>query len=177
MMKNDYITGENFAYIYVHSAKYGDKKVTVDLEDLDLIKKSCKSVYVWKTDRHSSLYALYIDFDNKSRRLHRLIMKASKDKIVDHISGDALDNRKCNLRLTDSVGNNCNSSARKSSKTSKFKGVHFSNREGKWKAQIQVNKSKKFLGTFKSEIEAAEAYDKAALHYHGEYAKLNLEAK
>lgn len=45
------------------------------------------------------------------------------------------------------------------SKTSSFRGVHYSTRDRKWKAQIQVNKVKAFIGYFFFEIDAARAYD------------------
>ena len=45
------------------------------------------------------------------------------------------------------------------SKTSDFRGVHYSTEAKKWKAQIQVNKTKIFLGYFYFEIDAARAYD------------------
>ena len=45
------------------------------------------------------------------------------------------------------------------SKTSSFRGVHYSTEAKKWKAQVQVNKTKIFLGYFYFEIDAARAYD------------------
>lgn len=45
------------------------------------------------------------------------------------------------------------------SKTSDFRGVHYSTEAKKWKAQVQVNKTKIFLGYFYFEIDAARAYD------------------
>jgi hypothetical protein len=45
------------------------------------------------------------------------------------------------------------------SKTSDFRGVHYSTEARKWAAQIQVNKIKKFIGRFHFEIDAARAYD------------------
>ena len=45
------------------------------------------------------------------------------------------------------------------SKTSTYRGVHYSTRDKKWKAQIQVNKIKAFIGYFHFEIDAARAYD------------------
>lgn len=55
---------------------------------------------------------------------------------------------------------------------SKYKGV--SRTHGRWQAQIGVNYEIKFLGCFDTPEEAAKAYDKAALWYHGDKAKLNF---
>jgi hypothetical protein len=41
--------------------------------------------------------------------------------------------------------------------------VHFDKKWNKWKAQIQINKQKIGLGTFKTELEAAKAYNNAVL--------------
>jgi hypothetical protein len=43
--------------------------------------------------------------------------------------------------------------------SSKFIGVSFKDR--KWIANIKINKRRKFIGSFDSEIDAAKAYDKA----------------
>jgi len=39
-----------------------------------------------------------------------------------------------------------------------------------------TNRKSKFIGYFKDEIEAAKAYDKAAIKHHGEFAGLNFES-
>jgi hypothetical protein len=57
-------------------------------------------------------------------------------------------------------------------KTSKFKGVCWDTR-GKWRARITQSKKNKHLGYFTDEIEAAKAYNKAALKHFGEFAYLN----
>lgn len=43
--------------------------------------------------------------------------------------------------------------------TSKFTGVSFHKKAGKWMAQINIKKKHNFLGYFKTEIEAAQAYN------------------
>lgn len=156
----------------ITSKKFGNKIVLIDDEDWNLIKDF--TWYPWSTKRHNSIYvrAAVPGIRGKEVRLHRLIMNAKPGQLIDHKNGNALDNRKENLRITNSLGNNMNSTKRKSS-TSKFKGVHWGTREQKWKCQIQYNKKKIALGTYNSEIEAAKAYNKAALLYHGEYARLN----
>ncbi len=61
--------------------------------------------------------------------------------------------------------------------TSGYKGVSLFGRDSKWKAQIQVDGKKRHLGYFDDKIEAAKAYDRAALELHGEFAVLNFPGR
>ncbi len=54
-----------------------------------------------------------------------------------------------------------------------FRGVSWWTRDNKWVAQITVNGKVKRLGCYTDAKDAARAYDKAALHYRGEEARLN----
>lgn len=109
--------------------------------------------------------------DSKKKVLfHREILNAPPEKQVDHINGNTLDNRKCNLRLCNSTDNARNKSAYKSN-TSGYKGVSKAGK--KWIGHIGVNKKKLYLGVFSTKEEAALAYNEAAIKYHGEFAKLN----
>ncbi len=65
-----------------------------------------------------------------------------------------------------------NTRPRKNS-TSKFKGVSWCANARKWRAQIGGNESHENLGVFDSEVEAATAYDRAAIARYGEFAHLN----
>ncbi len=160
--------------ITVNSEKHGIKEVLIDDEDYHLIAN--RSVWVWTTPRHTSFYAFTSGANPKDGvRLHRLIMGVIDDLsvIVDHKNGNALDNRKCNLRVTSQSNNNKNAKKRKSARTSKFKGVHLHAASKKWKAQIQIDRKKISLGTFRTELEAAAAYNNAAKLYFGEFAVIN----
>lgn len=103
---------------------------------------------------------------------HRLIMPTTKGLVVDHINHDGLDNRRANLRVCHQRDNSRNrrmSQARKS----RFKGVSLRSDTGKWKARIMVNRKEISLGCFDTEIEAAKAYNDAAIKNFGDFAHLN----
>ena len=104
---------------------------------------------------------------NKS--LHRIIMDAPDDKMVDHINGNPRDNRRENLRLCNRAENGRNA-GKKSNNTSGFKGVCWYKRDNKWRAAIQVDDGKsKFLGYFDDPETAYQSYCRAATKYHGEF--------
>ena len=57
-------------------------------------------------------------------------------------------------------------------RSSKFRGVL---RRGKsWQVFIMINRNKNYIGNFKSEEEAAKVYDKYAMKFHKEKARLNF---
>ena len=111
--------------------------------------------------------------DGKSRHvfLSRYIMKPPRDKYVDHINGDTLDNRRCNLRICTAQENNRNS-IKKRVNTSGYKGVHWNKHSQKWTASICLNSKSIHLGSFTEVEEAVKAYNVAAKKYFGEFAKL-----
>jgi hypothetical protein len=106
--------------------------------------------------------------------LHREIMNEPEGLLVDHRNNNGLDNRRSNLRLATHYENTCNRRKTKAKTTSRFIGVYFEKRTGRWVAQIRHRGKKIVLGRFKSEEEAARAYDEAAKKYHGEFARLNF---
>ena len=106
--------------------------------------------------------------------LHREIMNPPKGLLVDHENGDSLDNRRANLRLATHSQNIHNRRKIRTKTASIYIGIYFDRRLGKWTAKIRHQKKRIYLGCFNSEIDAARAYDKAALEYHKEFARLNF---
>lgn len=92
---------------------------------------------------------------------------------VDHINGDKLNNRACNLRACSNAENLRNSKARDGG-SSRFKGVCWHKQNRNWLASITVDGRAKHIGSFENEIEAAQAYDDAARRLHGEFCRLNF---
>jgi hypothetical protein len=92
---------------------------------------------------------------------------------VDHINQKRMDNRWCNLREATRSQNCANTSSRPNS-SSKYLGVGWHKSEQNWRATIRKNGCKKHIGSFDCEIQAAKAYDAAALEIHGQFANLNF---
>jgi hypothetical protein len=114
--------------------------------------------------------------------LARLIAGVLKtDERVTFANGDPLDCRRENIvvkTLAEQVRGNRKSATRAGRPcTSRFKGVSWSEGRGKWVAQITKGEVYRQLGRFDEEIDAAEAYDKAARELFGEHAWLNFPSE
>jgi hypothetical protein len=144
----------------------------VDDLDFDFV-----SQWKWCADASSrTVYAIRgfkISGRQFSERLHVALARHwgwTCDR-VDHQDGNGLHNWRGNLRPA-TFQNMANQS--KTRGTSRFKGVHWLNREKIWRARIGVDHRYLTLGYFKDEEAAARAYDLAAVEHHKEFAKLNF---
>jgi hypothetical protein len=90
---------------------------------------------------------------------------------IDHINNIKTDNRISNLRLSTSAENNCNRGPNPTSRSG-VKGVHWHKRDKRWRATIKVNRKRTYLGNFKTLEEAAAAYKRAAIAFHGQFARV-----
>ena len=111
--------------------------------------------------------------DNKNQRMHRILVDVPEGYQVDHKDGDTTNNCKENLRICLAKENRRNSRLNSNNSTG-YKGVSYNKKRKVYEAYICVNKKIKHLGYYKSAIEAAKAYDKAAVFYFGEYARTNF---
>ena len=90
--------------------------------------------------------------------MHRLINGTPKGVLTDHINRDKLDNRKANLRNSDSFDNVFNRGVVATSK-SRIRGVYYHKQAGKWTAEITHRKKRYRMGLFNTQEEAKIAYD------------------
>lgn len=157
------------------------------LEQALTIDKSSPSGLRWKTTNkyskmkpgdvagkktHEGYWRVKINYI--SYAAHRIIfyMQTGKDpeeKMIDHTK-DRSDNF-C-IREATNAQNQANKK-KKANCSSKYKGVSYYSQHKKFKAGIMVDGDTIHLGYFIDELEAAKAYNEAALKYFGEFALLN----
>lgn len=103
--------------------------------------------------------------------LHRELMGLAKGdkRQVDHINGNTLDNRRCNLRIVTPSQNRMNKPMQVNNKSG-YRGVYWYTLRGCWIAKIQIQGKITHIGFFDDVLEAAEAYRKAAVHHFGEFS-------
>lgn len=127
---------------------------------------------------HGVPYARRTDYAFGRRKpqrvwMHKDILHACG--VVDHVNGDTLDNRKENLRECTRTENARNQRGHTNKKSSQFKGVFRRLRhKHPWYAMISVNGKLQHIGVFGNELDAAKAYNEAALKFHGVFARVNI---
>lgn len=104
--------------------------------------------------------------------LHRIIMNANPNDIVDHIKHNKeepnYDNRKSNLRIV-GYSENAMNSVKPSNNKSGCKGVFYDNTYNKWIARICINRKIIQIGSYTSLEDAIKARRDVEQKYFGEY--------
>ena len=120
------------------------------------------SFYAARSRRHNS----------PPTRMHRLILGAQSGQLVDHRDGDGLNNQRANLRFATHRQNSTHR-IRGPRNRSGYRGVSWDKSSNKWRASIRLDGRVVHLGMFTDPVEAAHAYDAAAIAHHGEFATTN----
>ena len=161
--QNKIVMYDDYAEIVMTDRKGNEKaRAKIDIDDIDKVKE-----YRWGLYNRG-----YVICTNKSNKtsLHRFIMNCPKDKVVDHINHDKLDNRKCNLRICTQQQNTINKCKSKVN-TSGHTGVSWHKKGNKWQVHICVNNKQMHLGVYDDLEEAIKVRKEAEMKYFGEYKR------
>lgn len=155
------------------------------IEEKDHFKIKCSNSDDWFLVDKDIFYKLpdvsyYIDrgfinfrFKNKMYKLHRFVLNINtRNTILKHIDGNKLNNLSSNIKITDLRGPNTQAKKINENNTTGYKGV-YKTKAGKYRTIIAFRYKQICFGTFNTPEEAAEAYDKAAIELHGEFARTN----
>lgn len=147
----------------------------VDEEDFEKVNQ-----YYWQVKIHGATYyakrRIVVDGKQTSESMHRFILGLSDPLVkTDHRGNNGLNNQKRNLRICSQQFNSRNRNKSRFDKRNKlssaYKGVSLNYK--KFAARIRVNGNLIALGLFSDEMDAAKAYNNAAVKYFGEFANLN----
>ena len=128
------------------------------------------SCLYWKKDKQGYIVGgVPIDGTKKSIKLHRFILDADENVVVDHINRNPLDCRSANLREVTPHQNSLNKSYNKKS-VSGFLGVTKIADSQRFQARIGLNNRMIHLGVTKDPVEAAQLYTTAAQFLYGAFA-------
>ena len=109
--------------------------------------------------------------------MHRFIMNPPEGMIIHHINGNGLDNRKSNLYVCSYREHEFVENKHKKHKKSRFRGVSFDKRYGKYRARIRSKENVLFLGYFDNEADAAREYDKKLKSFGFRHAVYNFKKR
>lgn len=127
--------------------------------------------YTWRAREDGYIQRTWIEEGKTYHELlHRFIMEAAEDEVVDHENGDRWDCQKHNLRVATLSQNAANRPT--TSQERDWKGIY--PHGNRWKARIKLEGRNVYLGSFPSPQEAAYAYDVAAKRLFGDFARLNF---
>ncbi len=131
--------------IKLNSKKHPNLFILVDDQDYDLLNQWTWSIAVKPRNFYAKRYMPNSQGIQKRIFIHRFIMNAKKNQIVDHIDHNGLNNQRHNLRFA-TIKQSCSNKRSKINGTSKFLGVSLHTQKykdkkyTKWLATIQINK-------------------------------------
>lgn len=163
-MKNKFEIRGDITAIFLNSPKYGSMEALISTSKLGKAMEFPKTWYPhWNPDTQS-FYCLGAIKNSEGKRgtasMHRWITNCPKEKQVDHRNSKTLDNTDINLRFATSAENSQNRKGSNRDSLSGVRGVCWSDRIRKWRAQVHLNGKQKYIGSFGSIQEAGQAVSK-----------------
>jgi AP2-like factor, euAP2 lineage len=168
------MAGKAWCYISVHP----NLKVKIDREDLKRVNDHSWRVTKGTTGRQRVVTSIRTPDGVKTVTLGKFLMNPpSGMQVYPRRFNEGLDYRKSNLVVCTLAERQRLLPKKRTKTSSTYRGVSFSRSHKKWRAGIEVNGRSLNLGLYKSEDEAAEAYNKAARKHFGAVAYQNQIGK
>lgn len=161
-----HIKGEYVAFLPGHGKRLGSET------SYHVDENGC---WIWEGKINNTNYGVFVNKELAHRHFYERDVGLIPDGyVLDHICHNTLCVNPEHLRLA-TVADNIRYQKLHKNNTSGFKGVSWYKGRNKWYSYITVNRKKIHLGYFDDVLDAARAYDDAALKYFKEFAKLNFE--
>ena len=150
-----------------------DEYVQAEVDKEDYFKVA---VHRWRLRTGYAITNVNINGKITPIGMHQMILTPRAGYITDHRNGDKLDNHRSNLRYATPSQNASNAKPPRTKE--KYMGVRrlIDARKKMWQASISVS-GRRHYSQHRTELEAAEEYDRLATAYHGEFAVLNFPEK
>ena len=162
LMKNHYEIKGEITEITLNR-RNGDKlKTIVSTSDLEKLMKLNNTWFSHWNDGGRTYYVYgNIPGTKKKIRMHRYLLDAPDNMVVDHINHDTLDNARENLRIVTSLVNSQNKKGANKNSKSGIRGVHWDKQRKLWRAVLRVNGKQIQLGRFATKEEADKMVSEA----------------
>lgn len=141
----------------------------IDDEDYEIV-----SSYTWAAHwmPHANTYYATAHNGSKTVLMHSLILGTVPPTQVDHEDHNGCNNQRANIRVCSGSQNRANS-RKLAPASSSYKGVTWDKTNQNWSVRIGKDYKRITVGRFDNEVDAARAYNKAALEMFGDFALLN----
>lgn len=134
--------------------------ILIDKEDFEKVSKGQWYVFMNRKNSYLKdiieiLYTISVNGKTKVYNIYQWILDSKyKNVIIDHKNRNRLDNRKCNIEISDATKNRINQT---------YKGYNYDKRTRKYLVRISINKKAINIGRYNTELEAETIYLKAMI--------------
>jgi hypothetical protein len=169
-MNNEYKIVDDYVVIYLKPKDGHSMEFIIDMSDFNLVNSHEGS---WIAAWHVNVKDYYVKANvrksngRKTTITLQSFLVSAKNKLIDHIDHDTMNNRRSNLRVSDASTNSMNRKAKNSNNTSGYRNVCWNG--NKWIVQLQINKKNKVLGKFDDVDEAGLFAKEMRIKHYGKF--------